>query len=292
MLLFLKILAALNSSAELFITTLKRDLTKKKVHPLITTSISNVVGHPLILIVLLALWQFVLPGDPRFYISFSLLVFFAMMWFYFTLIGYARSMFSAATFVHATGVMFTVLGGVVFLGERLSWMQSICVIVTIVWVSVLSLPKKVRVDRGILFVLLGTLFGSIGTLFYRLSATLVPEYHVFLSGRLVVDAGLLSVLLFVLFRKYHGSVSGGWKHFFSHKNAKEYVIMTVIRSLITSYLIFQLPATTMSMIGTLTLPFSFLLGRMKYREKPKWEVWIGSTLIFIGILVFILSPSI
>ncbi len=297
MTLIYSIFALLNNSLEVLLSSYKKDFTMAGVHPWIPTTFPHLIGHPILLLIIFAFFSVSLPISLEFYISFIIVILLSLIGFYFLLKGYSKSSFSACTAISSINVILVSLGGVFFLGENLDFIQWILIFSGFIGLLIITYPTrcelgKIHFDSGILLVLIGITFLSIGSLFYRYSATLVPDFSTFLGGRLVTDFFIhIIVLLLVLPLITKKSIKLNFIGFLEQKNSKRFLFLTYFRSLASSFLVFVLPASTLGILGTIAIPLSFILGKIKYKEESIYRIYTGTLIIFISIIFFIVRYS-
>ncbi len=290
-----ELIAALFYSAQLLVTTYQKDLTNKNVHPLFIGAIPNIFGHPVLAIIAALTVGIAFPKNPFFYLTFVSVGIAALIKFYFWMKGYTSSTFSACTAIASSSVLFTSLGAVIFLHESLSFIQWIALVCGTLGLLIITFPTKselgkIRIEKGLLLIFIGVLFGAAEQLLYRYSATLVSEYGTFLIGRLVVDYAVYGFVILALVPLLsRTSTKQNFVHFFSQPKSVRFLILNIIVTLVGSYLFFILPLSTFAVIGTMIIPLSFIFGKIKYQEQPRLRIYLGATIVFASILLFLLN---
>lgn len=248
----------------------------------------------LIIMWLLARGEFQLPTDPLFYACWFGLTLLTEISFALFLLGLLSTTFFAASSFANINFVITAICAALILGERYALLQIGAIVMTTI--GALALLKRkitnntgcpVNWDRGLLLVSFSLLITPAEYILYKSATLHTSSYHQFLSGRLAMDA------VFYTFFAAIGSVFWYRKNplprigsFISAGPGIAFLFGTTVAELLESWIIFNIPISLFTMLGTLSIPAAYFIGRNKYNELHGWHHICGAALIAMGVILF------
>lgn len=272
--------------------TLKIRLAKSRISSLTIIDAPNLVGHPIGIIILLALGLFTLPTDPTFYLSWFGMIVLSSFSLVLQIWGLLKTKFLGEEIIWKLGFLMSSLAAILLLGEQVTEMQAIAMGIATLAILFFAWPKQITktsftLDKGVLFVVLALFIDAFSTILYKNAALHASTYEAFLTGRFVGDlVGWTIVwvvgLVFVSklnplkeLRRCIQSPGGKWM-----------IVGVAATNIIDSFLIYKLPVVTFAILGTLIIPSAFLFSRFKYGETMTRHMWIGTGLGIMATLLF------
>ena len=287
------VLAAAYNLALPYWDTLKRQLAEKRISSLTINHAPNLVTHPIGITVLIFLGIFSLPADPVFYLAWSGMIVIASFSLVLNIWGLLKTQFFGAQILGRLGFLTSTLVAIVLLDERVSSVQVIALMVAFAAVLLFAWPKRMKGtsftwDTGILFILLSLIIGAFSTVLYKLAALHAPSYQTFLTGRFVADLIGWTLIWFIgiaTVSRLNPLLELG--RCIKAPEGRLMILGVAASSLLSSWLIYELPVVTFAMLGTLTIPSAYLWSRFKYNEAITLRMWAGTVLSLAAIVLFL-----
>lgn len=287
----LSLLNLFNTIVLTYTNSLKKDLAKQGFE--IILLIVSIAWVDLIVLagVYFSGW-FKMPSDPLFYLFWSGVTFVYTIQFTFFIIGLKHSVFLAANALPSVGFVVTTLYAVIFLQERLSFLQIGAVVLAVVG-SMLFFDWKSRThvnNKGLLIILFSLVLSPFINIMYKAASIHTDSFSQFLTGRLVMDFVYYSLIFFLMFAFWYRK--NPWPNtikFFQSGKGWVYMILLVLVSLLDSWLIFLMPISLFTMLRTISVPTGYMVGNMKYKERIEARFVFGGIFIVAGVILFALE---
>ncbi len=282
------ILVAINAVIKPYWDTLKKRLASDDISSLTIIQSPNLFGHPIGIAILLACGVFFVPNDFRFFFLWLIMIGIAACSNILAIWGLLKTKFFAVETISSLSFATNSIFAVLILGEHLKYFQVIAIIFALAGLILFAWPKTISgvlvFDNGVLLIIGSVILGGLASVFYKSAAFHTPNYTTFLSGRFVGDLiGWTIVWLISMIIIKRNPLSELVKVYTS-KYGFGFTLGTTVTTLLSSWLIYQLPVTTMAMLSTLTFPVSYLLSKLKYKENINSRMRLG-TICIIGALV-------
>lgn len=284
-------LAALNSLISPYWDTYKKYLSKQGLASLTIISSPNLIEHSIGIVALLSLGLFVLPTDPLFYVYWFLMVIISAVELTLTIWGLVKSSFFGVRVVGSLTFVVSSIAAVLFIGEHLSLLQygaigvAVLGIILFTWPNDQSLSFK-NLDRGIVFVVAAVVLSGISLIPYKMATFYTPDYTTFLTGRIVGDLVAWNFVWMVSLLWIKRSPLTELKSLVSTKEALILIAGAAGANLLTSWLIYKMPVTDLSILGTLGIVTSYFLSTYKYKDKLTKRMLAGAVCIFVSVGAF------
>jgi len=271
--------------------TYKRYLSKKGFASLTIICSPNIVEHSVGITVLLTLGFFVLPSDPLFYFYWFLMVAISAAELTLNMWGLVKSSFFGVRVVGSLSFIVSSLAAVLFIGEYVSFLQYLAIGLTLVGVILFMWPKGKsltlkNLDTGIVFVVISVILSGLSLVPYKLATLHTPDYTTFLTGRIVGDLIAWNAIWLVSLLWIKRSPIRELKNLLSTKESFMLIAGASGSNLLTSWLIYKMPVTDLSILGTLGIITSYFLGSYTYKEKLTKRMWFGAVFIVVSITIF------
>ena len=283
-------LTLLNDVFKTYLDSIKRDLGEKGFTMIFMLALLSWAGIVIILW-LLVRGEFQMPTDPLFYACWFGLAFLTEMSFTLFLLGLLNTTFFAASSFGNISFVITAICAALLLGERYTLIQIGAIAMTAIGALVLLKRKvannAVKWDKGLLLVLSSLLMTPVEFLLYKSATLYAGSYHQFLTGRLAMDTvfytffALIVSLLWSRKNPLPRIVS-----FTSSGLGIAFLFGTMAAELLESWIIFNIPISLFTMLGTLSIPAAYFIGRNKYNELYTWQHILGAALIVLGVILF------
>lgn|GEM_PF-2469130 len=253
----------------------------------------NIVFHPFGILVLLLLGIFSLPSNLAFYASWAFMTVTGAVAFSLTMTGLKRTKFFAVEVINKFSFAVVALMAMLVLGERYTGLQVGAIVLGGVGVLLFAWPKrkagaKFVFDQGVMLAILGLLINSVSLIYYKYAATLAPSYVQFLSGRFVSDIVTWGLVWYISAVWVKRSFKKEFKGYFGDMRILAVSYGIALTNMVSSWLVFVLPASTFSMLLILSMPSAYLLGRHKYQEGTTKRMAAGSVLIALAVVGFVI----
>lgn len=288
------LLTAIYNLALPYWDTLKKYLSKEDISSLTIIHSPNIFGHPIGIAILVLLGLFAIPTDPRFFIFWFSMILITSVALTLYIWGLVATKFFAVQIIGKLGFVTGSIGAVLLIGESLTFLQIVAIVLAVIGVICFSWPKKfsrsnVVIDKGIVFVVISIILTGVAAVFYKMSTFYVPDYSTFLSGRFVGDLigwtfVWLIVNTFFLRRNSFKELACCVKN----SSGIKMILGIAVSTLLSSWLIYELPLSTFAMLGVLTVPAAYFLGRFKYGEDVNLRMWVGTLLVIVSISLFLI----
>jgi len=291
MLIFLTII---HNLAQPYWDTLKKYLAKEDISSLTIIHSPNLIGHPIGIVILLASGLFIIPVDIHFYLFWFGMITIAAISLTLHIWGLVESKFFAVQILSKLGFVVSSVAAVLVIGEDLTKLQINALILGVIGISFFAWPQQLSRsslvwDRGVIFVIISVILSGFAAVFYKMATFYTPDYATFLSGRFVGDmigwSFIWIVISIVLLKR---NPFNELIRCVKNKSGLILIVGTAASTLLSSWLIYQLPVTTFVMLGTLTIPAAYLFSRFKYKENMTPRMWIGTIFIIGSVGLFIL----
>ncbi|MDO8552918.1 MAG: hypothetical protein Q7S01_05380 [bacterium] len=273
--------------------TLRKNLAQKGVSSLTILHAPNLIGHPIGIAVLFALGLFAMPSDPTFFLFWFGMIVIASVAQTFNIWGLLETKFFGVQVLNSLGFLVNSIAAVILVGEHLNSIQLIAIALATIGVVCFAWPQRMapgtfKWDRGVMFVILYLVLSGFSAALYKLATFHTPDYNTFLTGRFVGDLiGWTIVWVIGLTLISHRSPAAELVRCVSNPSGQKMIAGIILSTLVSSWLIYTLPLSTVAMLGTLTIPSAYLYGRFKYNDKVTTRMWAGTALIVPAVLLFI-----
>ncbi len=284
-------LAVINNLLAPYWDTYKKYLSKQGFASLTVICSPNLIEHSIGIIVLLSLGLFVLPTDIHFYLYWFLMVVISAVELTLNIWGLVKSSFFGVRVVGSLSFVVSSISAVIFIGEHLSLLQYVSIIIAIFGVALFTWPKNQslnfkNIDKGIVFVFISVILSGISLIPYKMATFYTPSYTTFLTGRIVGDLIAWNLVWMISLLWIKRSPLIELKRLMNTKEALILIIGASGANLLGSWLIYKMPVTELSILGTLGIITSYFIDRNKYNNRLTMRMWMGTICIIFSIGVF------
>ena len=291
MLIFLTII---HNLAQPYWDTLKKSLAKENVSSLTIIHSPNLVGHPIGIIILIALGIFTIPSNPQFFLFWFGMICIASVSLTLNIWGLLETKFFAVQILNKLGFVTSSIMAVLLIGETLTSLQVISLVLGVIGVAFFAWPQHLSRsnfvwDRGVIFIVISLILSGFSSVFYKIATFHTPNYITFLSGRFVADMiGWTAVWLIISLCFLKRNPIKELVRCIKNQSGLIMIIGIAVSTLLSSWLIYKLPVTTFAMLGILTIPAAYLFSRFKYKESMTARMWIGTVFIISSVGLFLM----
>lgn len=284
-------LTALNNIAETYLQSLKKDLAKNDFgSALLIASISW--GGLTILGVVFFLGDFHMPSETAFYLYWFGVAFLTSIKFAFFVRGLKNTNFLAANALPNIAFVTTVIYAALFLHEPLSALQIAAILIAVIGALLFfnwkDFSKITATNKGLLFIVFSLIITPFGSIFYKAATLQTSSYTQFLAGRLVMDFTYYTLFFLLVFVFWYRKNPMSQSVLFSSSFVGvAYIVGWTLTNLLDSWLIFLLPISLFTMLGTVSIPASYVIGKIKYKEQIKTKDIVGAALVVLAVLLFL-----
>lgn len=289
MLLFL---AVINNLLAPYWDTYKKYLSKQGFASLTVISSPNLIEHSIGIIVLLSLGLFVLPTDPHFYFYWFLMVIISAVELTLNIWGLVKSSFFGVRVIGSLSFVVSSISAVFFIGEHLGYAQYLAIGIAMLGVMLFTWPKNQslsfkNIDRGIIFVFISVILSGISLIPYKMATFYTPSYTTFLTGRIVGDLIAWNTVWLVSLLWIRRSPLMELKRLVNTREALFLIAGASGANLLSSWLIYKMPVTELSILGILGIITSYFIDSYKYKNHLTKRMWLGTICIILSIAVFL-----
>ena len=285
------LLVVINNLLGPYWDTLKKRLGREKVAPLTITHAPNLIGHPIGIALLCAAGVFALP-DHRFFVLWLVLIVLSALSSILTIWGLLKTKFFAVEVIGSLGFVANSFFAVLILGEHLKTHQVLAILFALIGVILFVWPKaavgKFTFDKGMLYILLSVLIGGLSSIFYKMATFTTTNYWTFLSGRFVTDLVGWTTVWLISLAMIRRNPFTDLGNVLEKRHGQIMVAGIAVSSLLSSWLIYKMPVTTLAMLSTLGFPAAYFLSQMKYKERISFRMWMGTLFIVGGTVLFLM----
>ena len=284
-------LAVLNNLLAPYWDTYKKYLSKKGFASLTVISSPNLIEHSVGIIVLLSLGLFVLPIDPRFYFYWFLMVIISAVELTLNIWGLVKSSFFGVRVIGSLSFVVSSISAVFFIGEHLGYMQYLAILIAVIGVALFTWPKNQsvsfeNVDKGILFVFISVILSGVSLIPYKMATFYTPSYTTFLTGRIVGDLIAWNLVWLISLFWMKRSPLSELKRLVYTKEALILIVGASGANLLGSWLVYKMPVTELSILGTLGIITAYFINSYKYKSRLTMRMWAGTICILFSIGTF------
>lgn len=181
--------------------------------------------------------------------------------------------------------------GFMFLGETLSFMDLLGMLITISGIALVILMKgtdksKVKLAhplKGLLFAFIGALGQAFGLIFSKYG---MGNYNAFAAAQIRIIAGIIGFSIIITIRKY-------WKNIYMALKDKKSILFIIIGSIFgpflgvcfalisVQYTATGITSTIMSISQVLIIPFSIVI----FKEKVSFKEVLGAFITVCGVII-------
>jgi drug/metabolite transporter (DMT)-like permease len=288
-------LAILRSLALPLGDVLRRHLSERQYSSLTIIFSINIVGHLVGIAYLLYTDRFSLPDAPFFYIFWAVMVGIAAGALTVNIWALRKTtLFNVQSLAKLTFIS-GALAGVLVVGESLVLQEWVALGIALlgtmafvyadIWENAAS--RTPFAEKGILLMLVSVALGGIGAAFYKLATTHVGDYWTLLTGRFVADYMIWGSIWFIGVLVIHcRNPVTEMRQLLTTKAGLVLALLFPIEPLLHSWLIYELPLTTLMIIGTISIPVSYVWSFYKHKKISMWSTG-GSLLIVLSVLCFV-----
>lgn len=207
--------------------------------------------------------------------------------------GLLKTKFFGVQILGKLGFVTSSVAAICIIGERLTLPQILALALAVIGVILFAWPKRVAEqrftwDKGVIYIILSVIMSSFSAVFYKLATHYTTNYTTFLSGRFIADLiGWSAIWIITLLIMKRNPVSD-LARALRMKAGMGMVFGVAASSLISSYLIYKLPVTTLALLGTLTIPSAYFFSQYHYRERLTRRMWLGTVCIVLAVVMFLL----
>lgn len=289
----LALLTILNKASGPYWNTLKKQLAQEKVQPLTITVAPSLVAHPISILVLILLGMFALPTQGAFYLFWFGMIIISAIVSIFTILGLLETKFFTTQVIGSLGFVSSSIFAAIFLKENLNSWTILSILLAVMGVILFSWKKHdhsinlFAFDRGMVFTIIAVLLSGLATVLYKFATFHVSGYAQLFTGRFVGDLiGWTTVWLIVLL-VVKKNPARDLKLMLEKSHGWVFIIGTTVTTFIDAWLIYSLPVTTISILGTIAFPIMYFISYFKYKEKITPFMWLGTLCIVSSIIIFI-----
>lgn len=253
----------------------------------------NAWAGGLIILWLLFSGKFQMPSDPLFYVLWFGLTILTEISYTLVLVGMLNTTFFSATSLGNIGFVVTAVYAALFLGERYALIQIGAIIITAIgalFFFTKSVSKKLfSQNKGSFLILFSLFLTPFEYIFYKAATLHASSYHQFLTGRLTMDFTFYT-LFFILVSTfwYRKNPIPQIRSYVSSSKGIAYLAGHTATELLESLLIYKIPISLFTILGTLSIPTAYFVSRKKYKEPLNWRHVFGAMLIIAGVILFLL----
>lgn len=285
------LLTVINNLLAPYWDTYKKYLSKQGFASLTVICSPNLIEHSIGIIVLLSLGLFVLPTDIHFYLYWFLMVIISAVELTLNIWGLVKSSFFGVRVVGSLSFVVSSISAVFFIGEHLSLLQYLSIVVAIFGVVLFTWPKNQslhfkNIDKGIVFVFFSVILSGVSLIPYKMATFYTPNYTTFLTGRIVGDLIAWNLVWIISLLWIKRSPLVELKRLMRTKEALILIVGASSANLLGSWLIYKMPVTELSILGTLGIITSYFIDRNKYNNHLTTRMWIGTSCIIFSIWIF------
>lgn len=285
------LLTVINNLLAPYWDTYKKYLSKQGFASLTVICSPNLIEHSVGIIVLLSLGLFVLPTDIHFYLYWFLMVIISAVELTLNIWGLVKSSFFGVRVVGSLSFVVSSISAVFFIGEHLSLLQYLSIVIAIIGVILFTLPKGKsfhlkNLDKGIVFVFISVILSGLSLIPYKMATFYTPSYTTFLTGRIVGDLVAWNLVWIISLLWIKRSPLIELKRLMNTKEALILIIGASGANLLGSWLIYKMPVTELSILGTLGIITSYFIDRNTYNNRLTTRMRIGTICIIFSIGIF------
>jgi drug/metabolite transporter (DMT)-like permease len=289
------IITLLNKIGQTYLQSLKKDLAKSGFESIVIVTSISWIGV-IILFGLLVMGKFSMPTDPLFYVFWLGLLLVATIQFILFLSGLIKTGFFVANSVNYISFVVTIAYAVLFLHESITTTQGVAVVIALIGATLFFSWRRSAItksnNQGLFLILFSLFISPLSVIFYKAAISHTSSYTQFLTGRLVMDALYYTSFLFILFVMwYRQNPFPIIKTFVSSKTGLIFMIGSAALNLIDSWLIYKLSVINFTILGTVSIVASYVIGRVKYKEQVSWRFIIGGAFIIFGVIFFTFTKA-
>jgi len=287
------LLAIFNDVFKTYLDSLKRDLGGEGFKMILILTLLAWAGIAIVLWLAIS-GGFQMPTDPLFYLFWFALTLLTEISFTLFLLGMLNTSFFAASSLGVISSAVTAVYAALFLGERYLPIQiaAVCIsaIGSVLFLRREGLTNHVHNNKGVILVLLSVLLTPLELIFYKAATLHTASYQQFLTGRLVMDLTFYTFFFVIVSTFWFRN--NPFPHITSLVDSRvgvTFLVGTTIMELLDSWLIFKIPISLFTILGTLSVPTAYFIGVNKYGEKENLRNICGSILIVVGVVMFLLK---
>ncbi len=287
----LTLLAAINSLLTPYWNTKIKYLGKKGLASLTIIHSPNIIGHTVGIAILISTGLFILPTKLNFFSFWLALVIVAAMQLTLNLKGLIKSNFFGVQIVGNLGFVVSSILAVFFIGEHLSLLQYFAICMAVIGVALFVWPKNTKldlggIDSGIAFVFLSVILGGFSSVLYKMAALNTSSYPMLMTGRFIGDLVAWTIVWLISLVWLKRSPLSEINNLMHEKEGLLMIAGVSSTSLLSSYLIYKLPVTSLSILGTLGIITSYFISTYKYKDALSVRMIIGAFCVIFSIGVF------
>ncbi len=284
-------LAVINNLLAPYWDTYKKYLSKRGFASLTVISSPNLIEHSIGIIVLLSLGLFVLPTDPHFYFYWFLMVIISAVELTLNIWGLVKSSFFGVRVIGSLSFVVSSISAVFFIGEHLSYVQYLAILTAVLGVALFTWPKNQsfsfkNIDKGIVFVFVSVILSGISLIPYKMATFYTPNYTTFLTGRIVGDLIAWNLVWMISLLWIKRSPLIELKRLIHTKEALFLIAGASGANLLSSWLIYKMPVTELSILGVLGIVTSYFIDSYKYNNRLTMRMWTGTVCVVFSIAIF------
>ena len=288
-------LTLLNEVFKTYFDSLKRDLGEEGFKMVLIIALNAWAGL-FIIAWLLFTGNFQMPNDYLFYLLWIGLAILTEISFALLLLGMLNTTFFASNSLGNLSFAITAVYAAIFLGERYNWFQVVAIVFGVIG-SFLFFKKTpsalyVKNNKGVLLIFFSLLLTPLEYILYKAASEHVNSYHQFLTGRLAMD--FLCYTLFFLTVTifwYRKNPFPQVRTYLSSGKGIFYIAGHTATELLESWLIYKIPISLFTILGTLSIPVSYFIGKSKYKEVWDRRYVLGALLITVGVILFVMKAQ-
>lgn len=284
-------LAAGHQVALVYLDALKKQLARQGFASLTLIHGPNLVGHPLLLVVLLCFGIFHIPDNPEFFAWWLALAGVSVGQFTLQIWGLVRSSFFSVQALARSSFAVSAVMGALLLHEQLQLIQWAAIGVALLGSILFVMPSRsgprLSWDTGLIFTFISVLLGGFGAVFYKLASTAAANYFELLTGRIIGDLVIWTAVWAIVLLAMRRQPIRELAACLHQRVGAIFLIGSAARALLNSWLIFMLPVSTLAMLNALAIPISYFVERSEGARQTSWKQVAASGLILIALLLFV-----
>ncbi len=139
-----------------------------------------------------------------------------------------------------------------------------------------------------MLILVSLVLSPFNLIFYKAAILHTSSYNQLLTGRLLMDAIYYSAFMFLLYLFwFKKNFTSQIKDFVTLPAGLFFMTGVSLTSLLESWLIYKLPISVFTMLGSIAIPAGYVVGWVKYKESFEAKHLIGGFLIVLAIVLFV-----
>jgi len=270
----------------------KRKYAEDGIAPLTIAHVSNLIGHPIGIAILIISGFFILPLDPLFYLYWFSLIGVAAIVTMFTIYGLLETKFFTTQVIGSLKFVSSSILAVIFLHEKLNGWSIFALVLGVIGVIFFSWDKKEKrlfaFDKGMIFTIIAVILSGFSSIFYKLATLHVGSPASLFTGRFIADLIGWTLIWVIVLLAMKKNPLKDLNALVQKPYSKIFLPGDIITTFLDSWLVYMLPVITISVLGTIAFPVTYFISYFKYKERITASMWLGTLCIASSIIIFLL----